>query len=336
MEQSLVSLITACYDSVKWIGRLIDSVCSQTYRPLELIVVDDGSRDGLAEVFQTYIGQLENSRVSWKYIRQENSGISAAVNAGLSVYTGEFLCFIDPDDFLTPDSLEKRVDFLRKHPQYPMVTCDAFRVTDEVPPKILGLVSMNDKRRFEERQFELLMKEQSIFCPLCHLIRADAFRETHPSGRIYPSRYGQNWQILLPVLYRYPRGFLDEPLGYYLVRQGSLSRRHGTEEENIEKQKAHQDIQMHVLGEMEMPEDERKKYMRECRIHFARKLLAVGRRYGNRDLLREQRAILKELRVWSGKDLCQYAAGVSRLIGVLYRAGTGPVKYLINKKRSRL
>lgn len=332
----VVSLIVPCYGVANWIGRMLESVCSQTYRPIELIVVDDGSRDGLAEVVKSWEGRLRESGIQYQFLHQPNGGVSAAINTGLKKCHGEFLSFPDPDDALTPDSVEKRVAFLRDNPRFASVTSDAYIVPENDLTRPVGKVSGNNPRRFDERQFELLLHEQSIFCPLCHLIRAEVFWETHPSGQIYPSRYGQNWQILLPIYYHYSRGFLDEPLGYYTLRNGSLSKGDDSLEKCVTRQKAHLDIQMHTLTEMEIPQPEREKFLRESRIHFARKLLTVGRRYGDKALLQEQKAQLRALGAWSMGDAVQYAAGGSRAVGALYQALTRPLKWALKTWRNKL
>ena len=76
---------------------------------------------------------------------------------------------------------------------------------------------------FDEKQFEYLLNEKSIFCTGCHMIRVSALKEVNPKFEIYPARRGQNWQLLLPIYYKYKRFFLDEPLYGYVIYAQSMS-----------------------------------------------------------------------------------------------------------------
>ncbi len=101
VSRPLVSVVIPAFDSERFIGEAIESVLAQTYSPVELIVVDDGSSDRSAEV----AGAYPEATV----IVQENSGPSAARNRGAAAARGEFLAFHDSDDAMTPDKLAVQV-----------------------------------------------------------------------------------------------------------------------------------------------------------------------------------------------------------------------------------
>ncbi len=96
------SIIISNYNYARYLGVAIDSALNQTYRQTEVIVVDDGSRDHSAEVIASY-----GSRI--KSIIKENGGQGSAFNAGFRLSRGEFIIFLDADDSLLPDTLEKAV-----------------------------------------------------------------------------------------------------------------------------------------------------------------------------------------------------------------------------------
>ena len=98
----LVSVVVPAYNASKYIGQCIDSLLAQTYRRFEIVVVDDGSTDSTPDVLSGYAG-LENVRI----VRQENRGVSAARNAGLSLAKGEYVAFVDSDDVVHPELLER-------------------------------------------------------------------------------------------------------------------------------------------------------------------------------------------------------------------------------------
>lgn len=101
-QMELISVIIAVYNTEKYLCQCLDSVVNQTYTNLEIILVDDGSTDGSSEICKQYAQQ--DQRV--QYIRQNNSGVSAARNNGLHVATGEYVYFADSDDFFELNMLE--------------------------------------------------------------------------------------------------------------------------------------------------------------------------------------------------------------------------------------
>lgn len=105
MLTPVVSVIIPCYNAEKNLIQCIDSVCSQTLEQIEIICVDDGSVDTTLDILQNYREQDSRIRV----IRQKNAGAGAARNAGLELASGEYLSFLDADDFFEQDMLEKAV-----------------------------------------------------------------------------------------------------------------------------------------------------------------------------------------------------------------------------------
>lgn len=102
-SRPLVSVVIPCYNAERWIAETLDSVLAQTYSPIEIVVVDDGSTDGSAAVVQRYEAQ------GVRLIRQENWGQTAALNRGLAAASGEVIQYLDADDLLAPDKIERQV-----------------------------------------------------------------------------------------------------------------------------------------------------------------------------------------------------------------------------------
>jgi glycosyltransferase involved in cell wall biosynthesis len=117
-EGGKVSVVIPCYNQARFLGEAIDSVLSQGYTDLEIIVVDDGSKDGTKEVASHYA--REDPRVS--LIRQENRGLAAARNRGLAEAGGEYVVFLDSDDRLLLGALEVGVRELEAHPESAFVS----------------------------------------------------------------------------------------------------------------------------------------------------------------------------------------------------------------------
>lgn len=97
-----ISVIVPVYNVKKYIHKCVDSIINQTYKNLEIILVDDGSLDNCGKICDEYAKKDNRIRV----IHKENGGLSSARNAGLEVATGEFIGFIDSDDFIAPEMYE--------------------------------------------------------------------------------------------------------------------------------------------------------------------------------------------------------------------------------------
>lgn len=110
IEEPLISVIVPVYKVEAYLRECVDSIIVQTYRNVEIILVDDGSPDRCGEICDEYAER--DSRVV--VIHKPNGGLSDARNAGLDAMRGEYLMFVDSDDTLTNDAIEILIDLLRK------------------------------------------------------------------------------------------------------------------------------------------------------------------------------------------------------------------------------
>lgn len=109
----LVSVILPVYNGEKYLAEAIESILSQTYANIELIVIDDGSKDASSSMLDHYL--LFNEK-RMKIIRQENTGLIGALNRGLQECTGVFVARMDQDDISYPERIQTQVDFLLNNP----------------------------------------------------------------------------------------------------------------------------------------------------------------------------------------------------------------------------
>jgi glycosyltransferase involved in cell wall biosynthesis len=116
----LVSVVIPIHNRAHLIGETIQSVLAQTMTDHEIIVEDDGSTDGTADVLGRFSGRIH-------YIQEPHTGLLGRVrNVGIRAAQGDYIAFLDSDDLLVEDSLALRLDFLRHHPATPMVYTDAY------------------------------------------------------------------------------------------------------------------------------------------------------------------------------------------------------------------
>lgn len=225
MKMGLVSIISPCYNIGIYLPKFFESLLQQTYKNLEVILVDDGSTDDTPKIISKYIPLLEKEGYAVKLVSKENGGLASAIDFGLKFFTGEFLTWPDPDDWLAPNSIEERVKIFRDNPEIGLVRCNAEKV-DGGTGKMIGFFDENsDKVYIHDGLFSDLVRIRTYFAPVCYMVRSSAFLEENPQRSIFVSRDAmQNLQMLLPVSFKYKSIQMEKPLAFYLVRAGSLSR----------------------------------------------------------------------------------------------------------------
>lgn len=295
MLKEYVSLIVPCYNVAKTLQSFLDSVLQQTYPYIQLILVNDGSTDDTEEVIKNNFDSFRKKDIRVDYIYQENAGLGAAINAGLKYIKGDYLCWADPDDFFMINSIEKRVNALKANPEVGVVTSDAYfyqanDLTHPVRKASDGVIHSK-----ETNQFEYLLNEESIFCTGCHMVRRCAFDDVNPTHEIYPARRGQNWQMLLPVFYRYPRYFLNEPLYGYVIYPHSMSSGDTTEEKVMMRWDEHETILLETLQRIQMSSAEREKYQHMVKTRYAKKRFYSAIDFRDKKVMTKQYQILCDL-----------------------------------------
>ena len=106
MQDALVSVIVPVYKVEKYLDKCIESIVGQTYKNLEIILVDDGSPDNCPAMCDSWA--QKDSRI--KVIHKPNGGVSSARNTALDAASGEYICFVDSDDVLELDTVKYMVD----------------------------------------------------------------------------------------------------------------------------------------------------------------------------------------------------------------------------------
>lgn len=116
----LVSVIVTCFNLAQYLGETLDSVLAQTYQNWECVIVNDGSTDETEEICQSYLDM--DSR--FKYIYQNNQGVSSARNNGIKSSSGVYILPLDADDIIAPNYIEEAVEILNQNDQIKIVYCD--------------------------------------------------------------------------------------------------------------------------------------------------------------------------------------------------------------------
>ncbi|HEX2022057.1 MAG TPA: glycosyltransferase [Candidatus Thermoplasmatota archaeon] len=211
-----VSVVCPAYNAERHVARAVDSALGQSFRDLEVVVVDDGSTDGTAGVLAGY---GEPVRV----VRQENRGAYAARNAGLRAARGSLIAFLDADDRWMPDKLARQVALLDERPRAALVFSDGIVVdrSGRRPPRTFFAAAPPSRgmafRRLLRRNF---IPQSSV------VVRAEILRRVGPFPE---TRLAADYLQWLKVSRLHEIDFVDAPLFEYEVHEANISRRKGAQ-----------------------------------------------------------------------------------------------------------
>jgi len=187
-----VSVVVPCYNQARFLGEAIQSVLSQGYTDFEIIVVDDGSKDGTKEVASGYA--RKNSRV--RLIRQENRGLASARNRGLAEAHGEYVVFLDSDDRLVGEALEVGVRELEAHPRCAFVSGICRKITADG-----SIVPGWEQFRVRDDPYLELLRSCPIYVPAV-MYRRSVFDTVGDFDTSY--RAAEDYDLYYRILERFP------------------------------------------------------------------------------------------------------------------------------------
>ena len=317
MNRKTVTIITPCYNGANFFDRYIKSILSQTYRPIELIIINDGSTDDSEKKIKSYEIQLKDNEINLIYLFQKNAGIGAAIQNGLNQMTGEFFTWIDVDDFILSTYLEKMVDFLEKYQDYGVVRSDGIVVDSEDLTKELYKMADKNFDKFNPYMFENAISGKNFHFGYS-VVRTDCFIKANNGRNIYTSRQGQNWQILLPIFYNYKSGYIDEPLYVVCERDDSVSRKEVEYAPKMLQLEEYRNILINVLNKLPMGDKDFIKYKKMVYERYAHRIFVLSML--NDDFCRAEREFrfLKQNRILTKKEKKLYGKRLQRIDYWLY------------------
>jgi len=212
-----VSIIVPVYNAQKYIGRCVESILAQDYENIEVILVDDGSKDELGRILDDFAA---DSRV--KVIHKPNGGVSSTRNRGIAEATGKYLQFVDADDCLTPEATKLMVRSIEEDDS-DMVVCDFYRVVGDAQSK-KGSISRSGCISRREYADEMLRTPADLYYGVLwnKLYRRDVVKEHHivmDENISYCEDMIFNLEYLL---HAEKISVLTVPIYYYYMTPGSL------------------------------------------------------------------------------------------------------------------
>ena len=197
------SVIVPLYNKAQYVRKALDSIVSQTFTDWECIIVDDGSTDNSAAVCEEYT--VHHTPYTIHLLRQPNSGVAAARNNGVAKSKGEYVCFLDADDWWEPSYLEEMSLLIKEYPDAGLYGCDYFYVK-------------NGKKK-------IYPKDTEGYIDYCQVYTHCGAMPIHPNGAIIqrkvydeiggfdPSiKMGEDFILFMQIVLNYKVAFLNKQL----------------------------------------------------------------------------------------------------------------------------
>lgn len=217
MNQKLISVIVPIYNVEKYLRKCIDSIINQTYKNLEIILIDDGSTDNSSSICDEY--KKKDNRIV--VIHKTNGGLSSARNKGLDISNGELISFVDSDDYIESNMLECLKANMDKYSS-DISVCDFYYVKNGNKRK--------SKTEFKKKEYVSSDKDkfnniQNEYGPITvyvwnKLFKKEVFNNIRfPEGKIYEDSF-----VICELLdYSKKVSYILKPLYYYVYRKDSIT-----------------------------------------------------------------------------------------------------------------
>lgn len=200
-----VSILVPVYNADKFIRRTINSALNQTFADLEVIIVDDGSKDQTGEI----VSAMRNKDPRVSYFYQANQGLAHTRNRLINLSRGEYIAFLDHDDEWLPEKIEKQLKLFENDRKLGLVFCDAYIMRDG---KMAG-TCFKERKPFRGNIFYRYLFSDN-FAPLLTVISP---RKVLLEFMPFDSRYeiSEEFDMFLKIARKYKFDFIDEPLAIY-------------------------------------------------------------------------------------------------------------------------
>lgn len=214
-----ISIIVPIYKVEAYLNQCVDSILSQSYREFELILVDDGSPDDCGAICEEYA--LHDDRII--VIHRKNGGLSAARNTGMEIARGEYLFFVDSDDLIAPDILERMMRIMLRE-KASMVMCRKCDFKESQQPEVFPGKDTPDSVEVITGR-ELCIRR---FDPVNRILISAWGKLFHRSlwdGHVFPTGKIHEDQFVIPIImYQAEKvAIMNSELYFYRLRKGSIT-----------------------------------------------------------------------------------------------------------------
>lgn len=225
--EPIISVLIPVYNVEKYLERCLDSICNQTMKEIEIIIVDDGSTDRSGEIIKEYANHNKNII----HIHQKNGGESSARNAAIPLAKGKYISFVDSDDWIAENMLETLYKHAEKE-NADIVMCNIIRAVNSEqldPTKPIKEYTMKaNPENISEICYQLLYEENGA--SLCNKLYRATFMKQF-NGGFGDVQIGTDLTFNLKLLMYMPKiSVIDQNLYYYFVNTTSVTHKYAQDQ----------------------------------------------------------------------------------------------------------
>lgn len=235
----MISVIVPVYNVEKTLERCIDSIVTQSYSDLEIILVNDGTQDSSRDICEEY--KKKDSRI--RIVDKENGGLSSARNCGLDICSGEYISFVDSDDWIEQDFYQTLINNMVKF-ECDIVISNTFNIDEE-----------GRKWRPYKAESSMYLGEEALECNLgcgypCDdvvwnkLYKKELWEEIRfPFGRIHEDTF-----VMAKVMSRAKRVYFDDSISYFYLQRGDSIAHQSFNKKSIDKFDAYAEVAQYIYA----------------------------------------------------------------------------------------
>jgi len=207
IEPNKVTIIIPTYNRARLLKRAMESVFAQTYRPLEMIIINDGGTDNTDKVIEEF-RVLNDGGINLIYHKQKNHERSVARNSAIDKATGKYLCFLDDDDEFLPNKIERSVSFLSQHPDVDLVFSNAYMEENGHTVMRRSLKAEGMKDHTQDEVIKRLCKGN--FIPITNVLIKTSAVKANKFNPKYSTH--EDYELWLRLATKIRFDWVDEPL----------------------------------------------------------------------------------------------------------------------------
>ncbi|MGB6296808.1 MAG: glycosyltransferase [Rivularia sp. (in: cyanobacteria)] len=229
-----VSVIIPAYNAMNYLPQTVESVLKQTFTDFELIIVNDGSSDGIEQ----WVDTITDNRI--RLISQKNQGTATARNTGIAHAKGAYIAFLDSDDLWEVSNLEKQVYCLDNNPDVGLVYVWVKSIDAE--GNDLGQIYGNDAEGYV---WEKMLQENIIRSGSASMVRRDCFEKSGVFDQ--KIKFVEDWEMWIRISRNYSFAVIKEPLVYYRFHPNNKSKNNIKDEFRLVIEKSFQSVPFELL-----------------------------------------------------------------------------------------
>lgn len=219
----LVSVIIPAYNHELYIEEALQSVINQTYKNIELIVINDGSTDGTAEIIEKFIKINQDKNI--RFVNKQNEGVCKTMNMGLAMSMGDYIALLASDDKWIENKIELQIAFMENNKNIGLVCSDAYLTKFNMDTNLKYSdykVGMDQyfKRGIQNCNMHEVLLARPFIASITVMLRRKTFNEV---GFFDEKLRGEDTDMWLRVARKYPIGYINQPLVYYRMHGTNVS-----------------------------------------------------------------------------------------------------------------